>query len=159
MAIDVIREDIGHFWGGNHIAKKIRVSVVISADVIEFGIDNSVVKNDVKSRGVLPFSGSGRNESMEGKSQVEINSSISEESQVQEDDEVRSDNTQSNLFNISLDDFVWVEYKTEAVYGYVIGINQDQSQVKVKFTYLGVQKNRWFAVGNVFRTEEDVGKD
>ena len=37
MAIDVITENIGYRLGGTHVIKRIRLTAVVSADIIEFG--------------------------------------------------------------------------------------------------------------------------
>ena len=54
------------------------------------------------------------------------------------------------------DDFVWIQFKDQVMYGYVQDINPDGSQIKVKFNFEGEEKNRWFVKSKVFQTKEEA---
>ena len=146
MAIDVITENIGYWWGGTHFVKRIRLTAVVSADIIEFGEPSA-------------FSIRGNETSMPLGSQGQIPSI--------EEEEVKSSSLPSpaaplnsgsveveNSLELKVDDFVWVKYKSGVYYGYVLAIRGEQ--VLVQFTQDGVSRERRFALSEVYATKEEA---
>lgn len=142
MAIDVITENIGFWWGGTHFVKRIRLSAVVSADIVEFGeprLSNSVPQ---QSSGTLP----------ELKMEP-IENPTASEGKVPDDSIV--DPVQQGSFGI--DDFVWFEYRGKAVNGYVEEIRGDR--VKIKFTFQGSDKINISHISEIYRSEAEVFED
>jgi len=141
MAIDVIREDIGWFWMSTHYATRLRISAVISADIIEYG----------KPSGMASPS-SDRGTRLQGE-----NNTRADKSDLNGDDSGSNSSPESNVSqSMGTDDFVWIQFKDQVMYGYVQDINPDGSQIKVKFNFEGEEKNRWFVKSKVFQTKEEA---
>lgn len=142
MAIDVITENIGFWWGGTHFMKRIRLSAVVSADIVEFGeprLSNAVPQ---QSSGTLP----------------EITADPVENQNVSDDGaptESNADPVQQGSFEIG--DFVWFDYRGKAAYGYIEELRGDR--VKIKFTFQGSEKITINSVSEIYRTESEVFED
>lgn len=142
MAIDVITENIGFWWGGTHFVKRIRLSAVVSADIVEFGeprLSNSVPR---QSSGTLPESST----EPVGNRTVSADKSLTDSS---------ADPLQQRSFEIG--DSVWFEYRGKAAFGYVEEMRGDR--VKIRFTFQGSDKFNVSSVFEIYRTEAEVFED
>lgn len=123
MAIDVITENIGFWWGGTHFVKRIRLSAVVSADIVEFGEPSLRPQIESPSQGQLP---------------------------------VLTNSQQAVPGSFEIDEFVWIEFRDEVLYGYVAGISVDKLSLLVRFNWKGEEKLKWIWKSKVFRTKEEA---
>lgn len=146
MAIDVITENIGYWWGSTHFVKRIRLTAVVSADIVEFGEPSAVSSG---GKGVsTPLSTQGQLPDLE-KEEVK-SSSLASPTAPSDSGTAEADNSRE----LKVDDFVWVQYKSGVYYGYVLAIRGEQ--VKVQFTQNGGSKEKVFALSEVYATQEEA---
>lgn len=148
MAIDVITENIGYWWGGTHFVKRIRLSAVVSADIVEFGEPALSSPDKSSSQGVLPVLTN---------SQVELPvtapSSVSDDELKAEQPKVPSEGTVDSFL---VDEFVWIEFRGEVLYGYVLDISVDKTMLQVRFNWNEQEKTKWLWKKDVFKTQEEA---
>lgn len=144
MAIDVITENIGYWWGGTHFVKRIRLSAVVSADIVEFGEPTLRSQVESSSRGTLPRSTATEEET------PEPSSSPSSQAEVKSKD----DSNQPAFAKHKKGDFVWIRIRKEVLYGYVEDVTIDG--VQVRFNQDGREKLRWLYAEKIFKTKEEA---
>ena len=148
MAIDVITENIGYWWGGTHFVKRIRLSAVVSADIVEFGEPALRSQVESPSQGqlpVLPNSQSGV--------RVAAPAAVSDTELKAEVPKVQTEDVANPL---GIDEFVWIEFNGKVIYGYVSDINADKTQLRVRFNWNSNEKSKWFWKGKVYKTKEEA---
>ena len=135
MAIDVITENIGYWWGGTHFVKRIRLSAVVSADIVEFGEPTFSSLDKSSSQGKLPVLTNSRSEVP-----VTVVPSVSDNELKAEEQTVPSEGAADSF---QVDDFVWIEFRGEVKYGYVADISVDKTMLQVRFNWNGQEKAKW----------------
>ena len=146
MAIDVITENIGYWWGGTHFVKRIRLSAVVSADIVEFGEPAFSSLDKSSSKGKLPVL---TNSPIE----VPVTAPSSDNELKAEERKVLS---QGAADSFTIDEFVWIKYRGDVIYGYVADISVDQTMLRVRFNWNGQEKTRWLWKKAVFKTQEEA---
>ena len=144
MAIDVITENIGYWWGGTHFVKRIRLSAVVSADIVEFGQPVLRSEVDSPSQGQLPLS-------MSPEEETTRQSSLSSNQVAAKS---KGDSYQPASTTHEKGDFVWIRFRTEIFYGYVEDVTVDG--VQVRFNQDGNERLKWLYHEKVYKAKEEA---